>query len=97
MAGFYSGVDIHVLLNDIEPPIWRRLVVPLDANHSDLHRILQAVMGWTGSHLHEFEIGGLRYGDLELLNRDCVGDESRALDSSKIRLRDFSRKPGTSF
>ena len=81
----------------IEPPVWRQLVVPLDATLADLHRIVQAAMGWTNSHLYEFDIGGLTYGDIELLNSECVGDESRALDSAKVRLRDFSRKPGTSF
>ena len=91
------AVQVHVLLNDIEPQIWRRLVVPLDDNLADLHRILQAAMGWTDSHLHELDIGGLTFEDIELLNSDCVGDEPQTLDSSKIRLRDFSRKPGTSF
>jgi Plasmid pRiA4b ORF-3-like protein len=55
-----------VTLDDIEPPIWRRLVVPLTTTHSELHHILQAAMGWTDSHLHQFEIGGLRYGDLDM-------------------------------
>jgi len=28
-----------------------------------LHRILQRVMGWEGSHLYQFVMGGLAYGD----------------------------------
>lgn len=27
-----------------------------------LHEVLQAVMGWTNSHLHQFEAGGVLYG-----------------------------------
>jgi Plasmid pRiA4b ORF-3-like protein len=28
-----------------------------------LHRILQRMMGWEGSHLYQFVIGGIAYGD----------------------------------
>ncbi len=28
-----------------------------------LHAILQSALGWTDSHLHQFEIAGQRYGD----------------------------------
>jgi len=88
---------VHVALVDIAPEIWRRLLVPLDTTLVELHRILQAAMGWTDSHLHEFEIGGLRYGDADLLNEDRFDDQSQAFDASPIRLRDFCRGAGTSF
>lgn len=92
-----NAVQVHVALDDLAPPIWRRLIVPLDATLADLHRILQAAMGWTDAHLHEFDIGGLRYGDVDLLNEDRFEGDSQAFDASQIRLRDFSRKPGTCF
>jgi hypothetical protein len=83
-----NAVQIKVTLDDIEPPIWRRLVVPLTTTLSDLHHILQAAMGWTDSHLHQFEIGGLRYGDLDMLNQDRFEGDAQAFDASKVRLRD---------
>lgn len=55
-----NAVQIYVSLNDIEPKIWRRLIVPLTMTLADLHYVLQAAMGWKDSHLHEFVIGGLR-------------------------------------
>ena len=61
-----NAVQIHVSLDDIEPAIWRRLVVPLHVTLVQLHHILQAAMGWTNSHLHQFEIGGLNYGELDM-------------------------------
>ena len=64
-----NAIQIHVALDDIEPPIWRRLVVSLDTTLAELHHILQAAMGWTDSHLHDFQVGGLTYGDIELLMR----------------------------
>lgn len=84
-----NAVQIKVTLYDIEPPIWRRLVVPLTTTLFELHHILQAAMGWTDSHLHQFEIGGLRYGDLEMLKQDRFEGDAQAFDANEVRLRDF--------
>ena len=54
--------QLKVVVAGIEPPIWRRIQVPADVTLAGLHRILQRAMGWTDSHLHEFEIKRQRYG-----------------------------------
>ena len=92
-----NAVQIRVALDDIEPPVWRRLVVPLGTTLAELHYIIQAAMGWTDSHMHEFEIGGLSYGDIEVLSAERTDDDARVYDANEVRLRDFSRQPGTSF
>jgi len=46
--------QIHVLLKGSKPRIWRRLLVPSDTELGDLHKIIQAAMGWTNSNLHQF-------------------------------------------
>jgi hypothetical protein len=84
-----NAVQIRVSLDGVEPAIYRRLVVPLASTLAQLHHVLQAAMGWTNSHLHQFEIGGLYFGDPELLNEDIPDDYRHALDSSSVRLRDF--------
>lgn len=48
---------IRVDLDDVKPPIWRRLDVPSDLTLDRLHEVLQVAMGWTGSHLHAFRMG----------------------------------------
>jgi Plasmid pRiA4b ORF-3-like protein len=92
-----NAVQIRVALDDIEPPVWRRLVVPLGTTLAELHYIIQAAMGWSDSHMHEFEIGGLSYGDIEVLSAERTDDDARVYDANEVRLRDFSRQPGTSF
>ncbi len=53
--------QLRVTLEDIYPPIWRRLLVPADVTLAKLHDVIQAAMGWTNSHLHEFRIGDAKY------------------------------------
>lgn len=54
--------EIKVTLQDIQPLIWRRIQVPADIRLGKFHRVLQAAMGWTNSHLHAFRIGDVTYG-----------------------------------
>ena len=54
--------QLKVTLNHIKPPVWRRVQVPGEIKLGKLHRILQAAMGWTDSHLHAFRIGNENYG-----------------------------------
>ena len=49
--------ELHIELEDIAPPIWRRIIVPAMIRLPKLHDLLQLVMGWTNSHMHSFEIG----------------------------------------
>lgn len=55
-------LQLRIELDDIEPLIWRRVLVPANITLGRLHRVIQAAMGWTDSHLHEFVIDGLHYG-----------------------------------
>jgi hypothetical protein len=71
--------QFKITLLDITPPIWRRIQVQ-DSTLDKLHEHIQTAMGWTNSHLHQFEIKGERYGDPELLDDD-FGD-SECVDST---------------
>ncbi|SFE96917.1 pRiA4b ORF-3-like protein [Nitrosomonas sp. Nm166] len=57
-----SIYQLKVTLKGIRPPIWRRFLIASTASLADVHTILQIVIGWTDSHLHEFTKGRDRYG-----------------------------------
>ena len=57
-----SALVLKVTLREVSPPVWRRLRVAGDLTLRELHHVLQIAMGWTDSHLHEFEVGRRRYG-----------------------------------
>ena len=47
-------LQLRVTLSDVTPAIWRRFLVDGAEDLAHLHDVLQAVMGWTDSHLHMF-------------------------------------------
>jgi hypothetical protein len=57
-----SVYQLRIALADVKPQIWRSVLVPGSVSLAQLHEIMQIVMGWTDSHLHEFVIGKTRYG-----------------------------------
>jgi hypothetical protein len=57
-------LQIRIDLEEVDPPIWRRLLVPSGIRLHQLHDVFQVAMGWTDSHLHSFTIGTKRYGAL---------------------------------
>lgn len=86
--------QFKVTLLEAKPPIWRRLQVP-DCTLDRLHEHIQTAMGWTNSHLHQFEIKGERYGDPELL--DDGFEDFECVDSTKTMLSDILPKTGKRF
>ena len=56
---------------------------------AELHLTIQASFNWWNCHLHEFQIGGLRFGDIELLTDGSFADEPRVFDFREVLLRDF--------
>ena len=57
-----SLYQIKVTLLGSKPPIWRRIQVESDITLGDLHMVLQGVMGWDDSHLHQFIVDQKYYG-----------------------------------
>lgn len=79
---------LKVSLQEVRPPIWRRIRVAGDLTLRELHHVLQIALGWTDSHLHEFEIGGKRYGMPDPL--EDIGEPP--LDEQKYRLNELLQK-----
>ncbi len=53
--------QLKVTLLGARPSIWRRVQVPDAMPLSRIHGVLQIVMGWTNSHLHQFIADGRYY------------------------------------
>ena len=73
-----STMQLYVELQHITPAIWRRLVVSADVTLDVLHDILQLTLGWTDSHLHDFQVGDARFGMADVAEELLVVDERAA-------------------
>ncbi|MGO9803934.1 MAG: plasmid pRiA4b ORF-3 family protein [Steroidobacteraceae bacterium] len=73
-------LQLRIELRDVKPTVWRRVLVPESVTLAKLHTILQAAMGWTDSHLHEYVIARRHYGipDDEWPTSEPLLDERRA-------------------
>lgn len=77
--------QLKITLQDIAPPVWRRVVVPGEFTLLDLHHVIQIAMGWEDCHLHDFTIQRKRYA---LPSEEDFDDPA---DESTVRLRDVVR------
>lgn len=75
--------ELKITLKGIRPPIWRRFRVRSDISLGRLHVVLQTVMGWTDSHLHQFRAGGRVYG---VPDPGGSGFGPKVLDERRARL-----------
>jgi len=83
---FVISAEVHII--DIEPRISRTLELPVKLNFAQLHEVLQAAFGWTDSHLHQFNVGGLTIGAPEF-DEDGLSDH-RTFEASEVRLQDLT-------
>jgi Plasmid pRiA4b ORF-3-like protein len=74
--------QIKMTLKGIDPPIWRRIQTK-DCTLEELHSLIQLTMGWEFEHLYRFNIGGLDYGNLEMV-RDDETNDSRDTKLSEV-------------
>ncbi|MCX5970444.1 MAG: plasmid pRiA4b ORF-3 family protein [Coprothermobacterota bacterium] len=70
-------VQLKIALLESKPSIWRRVMVSGQFSLYKLHKVIQAAMGWTDAHLHQFNIDGLSYSIPSSEDWQPVIDERR--------------------
>jgi len=86
--------QLKITLREARPPIWRRVLVTDATTLDQLHWIVQAAMGSTNSHLHQFIIDDEYYSqkDFEL---DDWGHEVQ--NENRVRLAALALAPKRKF
>ncbi|SET01970.1 plasmid pRiA4b ORF-3 family protein [Thorsellia anophelis] len=81
---------LNIQLVDIEPVIWRRLVVPSDITLDRLHDVIQISFELEDRHLFEFVIGDKRY-------TQQPESENEGLECGQYVLGDLVKRAKTKF
>ena len=82
--------QLKIELAGSRPKIWRRFIVSSDNLLSDLHKIIQSVMGWSNSHLHQFIKDETFYS--VRMKDDTFWDDSNNVDYKKLKISDLIQK-----
>lgn len=86
--------QFKITLIESKPPIWRRIQVK-NCTLDKLHERIQTAMGWTNSHLHQFEIEGERFGDPDLL--DDGFEDFHCVDTTVTKISEIVPQNGKRF
>ena len=82
--------QIQIALKGSKPKIWRRILISSDTLLPDFHYVIQAVMGWTNSHLHQFIKNRTFY--TQRLEDDDYWEEMNNVDYSEMKISDLLKK-----
>jgi hypothetical protein len=85
-----AAYQLKITLQEIRPAIWRCFQVPSSIRLRRLHDVLQIVMGWTDSHLHQFEKDGKHYG----VPGDGMFGNLEILDQTQVTLGQLLKREG---
>lgn len=71
----HGGYVFKIILQGIQPQIWRRFKVPAGISFHTLHDIVQVVMGWENYHLYRFDVGWKGFTTQPMAGEDHYSDE----------------------
>ena len=89
--------QFKVTLKEIDPPVWRRIVVPASYNFWDLHVAIQDAMGWLDYHLHVFSITNPATGEIDEIGipvEELFDDDPVYLPGWEVPVAAYFRQPG---
>jgi hypothetical protein len=85
--------QLKITLSGSEPAIWRRFAVDSEINLSELHYVIQIVMGWDNSHLHQYRQKNVIYGEPQPDLGWGFGSKNKIVDENDYKLNQVLTKP----
>ena len=80
--------QLKIVLRDISPLIWRRVVVSSDITLAQLHEVVQVAMGWWDEHLNRFHIHGQDHGVAKIGTAGYGNPHGVRLADFRLRVRE---------
>ncbi len=86
-------IQLKISLAHSKPLIWRQILIHKDITFFELHHILQIVMGWSNSHLYEFNLEGYRIGEVDEEEKNNRYSSSEVFSSTTIKISELVTQP----
>jgi hypothetical protein len=89
-------LQFKITLQEVSPPIWRRLLVPASYTFWDFHVAIQDAMGWEDMHLHAFHASGRAEGpriEIGIPDEDVVAGQI-VIAGWELAIAEVFRGPG---
>lgn len=92
--------QLKIGLDNITPPIWRRVLISSNATFRDLHETIQLSFGWSDCHLHDFQVKkGVAFRphsitDLSAQDIEPWWDDDEKSDERRVKLSDWLCEAG---
>lgn len=87
--------QLKIQLDASKPEVWRRVLVSDETTLFELHHVIQIAMGWTNSHLYEFDVHSQKYGTRYDGNEEFYGDNFT--DAFEVSIGDLGLKAKSKF
>lgn len=82
----FDIIQLKMSIKGMHPPVWRRVLLPIDMTLGDLNLVIQAAFGWQNSAIYRFEDAYGKYSDLSRTENEFWFDEDN--DSRETGLKD---------
>src|SRR5688500_13855799 len=84
--------QFYIELEESNPLVWRRIVVPASYTFYQLHKAIQGAFGWENCHLFQFCENGIEdatcFGELY----DDIDEDVITFDARKIKMKSVLNK-----
>ncbi|MBN1650504.1 MAG: plasmid pRiA4b ORF-3 family protein [Bacteroidales bacterium] len=80
-------LQLKITLENVKPPVWRRIVLSDELSLFQLHNTIQIAFNWTNMHLYQFKIGDIK---VDMDGGFGLSEESEGLNVKDVKLKDFS-------
>lgn len=94
-----KSFQLKVSIDELDnPKVWRRIIIPSYFSFNHLHYVIQAVFGWTDSHLYQFSGNG--FGSNSVICKlydEYESHEQEQLDAMIIPLSRIFKREGDTY
>jgi hypothetical protein len=89
--------QFYIELQESDPLVWRRIVVPAGYSFYQLHKAIQGAFGWENSHLFQFSESGFSDTTSYGFAGEDIDPDRVTIDAKKTKMSGILKKEGQTY